>query len=156
LAKFEYVLPDELKKFNVFLASPLAVEHFQLFLRDEFSVENILFWKEASAFSQNFAPSDGQGKESKHNEEDMFKTATGLYTRYVDPDGLCALNLPHDMIAELEAVFSKPEQQRNKEIHSQMFEKGKSEIVKLMARDSFFRFRKSVHCMNLIEALVEA
>ena len=117
---------------------------FAAFLQGEFSHENLAFHENASAFlvangaTRERRNTGGQTAECRKTtfEEAENVRASMLINHFVKPGAAEEINLPSGMRASLiEAVRSSDEEELVKQMRA-----AKTEVFKLMERDSFSRF----------------
>lgn len=129
------------------------------FLESEFSVENLYFWKDCQTM---FA------KQSPGKHEFCTISALNIYDIYIRADAPLCINISGPLRKKLLKLFSEISQSREfpglltaavdfsksnssllldaqivAEVPKNVFEEAIAEVVSLMLRDSFYRFRRT-------------
>ena len=110
------------------LADPAGVNSFTAHLIREFSIENIAFWKEC----QNY---------KSINPDDLpflLEKATQMFEDFIRSDSMHQVNIPSVVYNNLKVAIID-----NKDVNIHTFDAACDEIILLMSRDSFSRYRKS-------------
>jgi hypothetical protein len=104
---------------------------FSKFLRAEFSLEHLLFWKEVVNFRVNF-----------ESLKDPIDAASDLFSTYISDEAPMQVNLPAHVFQPLRDAFSKEEiSPTDLESLRNVFVNSEEEILLLMLHDSFTRFK---------------
>ncbi|KAG7399118.1 hypothetical protein PHYBOEH_009696 [Phytophthora boehmeriae] len=117
----------------------VLTQRFQTFLEAEHSDENFLFFLDV----ERFRVTEGA--------DDRRQLALHIRQRYIQPDSPKEVNLPaviRDGIIETMTNWSPTEV-----VVTTFFDEACDEITRLMAKDSFPRFKKSYHFQNVVDAL---
>ena len=110
--------------FRLLINTDEGIEAFTKHLKREFAVENINFYKAVLRFESN----------------DTYDLALNIYKTYISVEALSQINLPNSIRKQIEEMIL------SKTINTDMFEDAKKEIVSLMEKDSFQRFKKTSIC----------
>jgi hypothetical protein len=128
-------------------------ESFRKFLSAEFSVENLLFWKDIDTFRRKIR--DNQAGEFITSENSR------LFAKYIVEDSPFQVNLPEKIVADVKAVIDgkaqppsiSPSDVRLEEKSNEtakaaphpptIFDEAQKSIFKLMESDSFPRYKSS-------------
>jgi hypothetical protein len=114
-----------------FLTSTPAREAFRAFIACEFSVENLLFVEAVQALNE---------REHLSKEE-----ANRLFDQYVADSAPNQVNIPHLVVAKLEAALKTEEA-----LDRTMFNEAAGHVMKLMQRDAYRRFQKTLQWALLV------
>jgi hypothetical protein len=98
---------------------------FQKFLEQEWSVENILFWKAAVEFRKTF-------EQQKQEENNM--RAKKMFEEFISTDAPLCVNLPFGVRTKVTSNCNEID------ISQELFQEAEKEIFNLMLKDSFRRF----------------
>ena len=145
LAEFELRVLQSSAKLKHILAHPFGVASFRIFLEKEHAGENIDFWSAA----EDFASCAESIRKDKAQE--IWIT---FCAEYADRQ----VNLPHSISAALEKDIDG----RNDKYPSTLFDAAKNEILKLMERDNFLRYKDSAefadlqHRLGILQVTVRA
>lgn len=109
-----------------FLRSEGGAEEFYEHLKLEFSVENLLFWQAVEAFRENFDASDCDGNRllARHLEQ-----------TFIADDSDLQVNLNARECSQITMQIERGE------INATLFDRAQRHAYRLMATDSFLRFR---------------
>jgi len=141
------------------LEIPEGHDAFLQFLKNEFSVENLMFYEEATAFYLNYS-----NKENAGDFKTMQNDALHIFSRYIIPSAPTAVNLPGGIRQPLVQFFSQlqevncPSQQQDmfllaaedsttaavSTFKPEIFDNASHYIFRLMQQDSFVRFKKTL------------
>jgi hypothetical protein len=129
------------------LKHPTGYELLYRFLQSEFALENILFWKSSQEFVIEFNESTFAQMSSKEEASSkLIEQAQELMTKYVNNDAVMCINLSsdcrHDLIKISETLLDDNLQERVKAFSGALLAAQK-EVLKMMAMDSFVRFRET-------------
>uniref|UniRef100_A0A3Q1J5F7 RGS domain-containing protein n=1 Tax=Anabas testudineus TaxID=64144 RepID=A0A3Q1J5F7_ANATE len=120
-----------LQDLETVLNNKSGLQAFRVFLRSEFSEENLEFWLACEDY--RVSPSNQQ------------KTmASSICSKFINPDAPQEVNLDAETREALLRVIDSP--------CADTFNKAQQRIFSLMAKDSFPRFLRSHHCMEAIKA----
>lgn len=88
----------EVKTLKDVLTNPESVDALELFLKKEFSVENILFWEDVLRYKLIC---------KRKSVDEQKKRANDLYCKYIDDDGDCQVNLIHKTKISIKSFLSE-------------------------------------------------
>lgn len=88
-------VPADMATLRGLISDPDGFESFKEFLSKEFSVENILFWKEVEDFRQKKA-------QSSNNQLVLMQEAQNIYAKYIIPGSPLQVNLPGQIFKDLQ------------------------------------------------------
>jgi len=88
-------VPDNIRTLSGLLSDPDGFTSFKLFLSKEFSVENILFWKEVEEFRLK--------KSKTPDPADLRGDAQNIYGKYIIRGAPFEVNLPSNIVADLQS-----------------------------------------------------
>lgn len=137
------------------IAQEAGRANFEQFLVKEFSVENMLFWREVNDFENSLNAVDTTGMDvlnPVHNEEvsedkfeELLEQARQIYENYIEDDSFKQVNLPADLITRLDDKMREAEEwsEENYPNIVTIYKEAKAEIFKLMNKDSYPRYRRS-------------
>jgi hypothetical protein len=123
-------------EFSLVLANPQYCREFESFLQREWSIENLLFWKDCILFRETFS---GKDKFDPKLQESVGR----IINEYISNNAPLCVNLAFET---KKAIFARME---SKALASDMFEDAEEEILLLMLRDSFRRFQSQNVKMTL-------
>jgi CRP-like cAMP-binding protein len=127
IADFQVKLAKYDAQLKHFVYHPLGLEYFTKHLEDEYSTENINFWKEC--YRYKLTPIE--------NIEERREIAENIKRTYLDPNSAQEINIPgSDKIATIEKINSG-------EFSNNLFKNCINEVFTMMERDSFKRFKES-------------
>jgi len=116
------------------LSHPTGFKHFAKFLQTEFSIENLNFYEASRKYAKI------------SSDADRRIAGTEIYNKYVDQNAPEQVNIPSDMREPITISVKK------QEFPADLFDSALKEITKLMAKDSFRRFKND----NLFQLLLES
>nr|XP_020451933.1 regulator of G-protein signaling 5-like [Monopterus albus] len=120
-----------LQDLETLLNNKSGLQAFHVFLRSEFSEENLEFWLACEDY--------------RVSPLNLQKTKAGsIYSQFINPDAPQEVNLDAETREALLTVMDSP--------CADTFNKAQQRIYALMAKDSFPRFLRSHHCMEAIKA----
>jgi hypothetical protein len=142
---------QQMETLSALIQHDAGFESFRKFLSAEFSVENLLFWKDIDTFR----------KKIRDNQSPEFVTSENqrLYAKYIVEDSPFQVNLPEKIVDNVKAVIDgksspptiSPSDVRLEEGKSDrtapspptIFDEAQKSIFKLMESDSFPRYKSS-------------
>ncbi|XP_074164717.1 regulator of G-protein signaling 18 [Sminthopsis crassicaudata] len=134
LAKLTCVSPEEAVKwgesFDKLLSHKDGFDAFTMFLKTEFSEENIEFWAACEDFKKSQEP------------HQLFHKAQAIYEKFIQNDAPQEVNLDFHTKETIFKSISQPT------IHS--FDAAQSRVYRLMEQDSYTRFLRSDIYLDLI------
>lgn len=139
-AEFSIKLSQRQVPLTPVLQHTLGHRLFAQHLRTEFSSENLEFYDDSKAFEQ-IDPSVGDGAALQ------LSTAGELVSRYISSDAATQINIPASVRESCLSEF------RCGRLTKSMFAPARLEIFKLMASDSFQRFKANALFQQLLDAV---
>ncbi|SPQ94494.1 unnamed protein product (mitochondrion) [Plasmodiophora brassicae] len=141
-------------QFASFLRTDSGFEAFRQHLIDEFSVENLLFYKrveEYNAFVMQCSLEAGKDVTPGEvlRQGPVLEMASMLYYDFLHPEAPLAINLSSPLRAKYSKIFSPVVYSDegidfdHLVIESNLFDPARDSIIKLMMTDSFFRFKRT-------------
>lgn len=128
------------------LRHALLTQRFQAFLEAEHSDENFLFCLDVERFRA--ASSDG---EATMGDEGRRRLAKHIYERYIQANASKEINLPSNVRAAIVASVGKLGDADDPGVS--LFDAAWDEIMRLMTKDSFPRFKKSPMFQSVLDSL---
>lgn len=131
---------------------------FQKFLTKEFSVENILFWREIEEFRKQ------QFESLNSREFNATERAQAIMQEYIVEDSPFQVNLPGEVVQNLFFAMKTTGKVRRKEdgkphsaedFNETVFDECQADIFKLMDRDSFPRYIRGDLYKTFIDSVAE-
>ncbi|KAG7390914.1 hypothetical protein PHYPSEUDO_006398 [Phytophthora pseudosyringae] len=117
----------------------VLIQRFQAFLESEHSDENFLFFLDIEKFRVI------------EDDDERRATAKHIRERYIHPDAPKEVNLPAGIRDGLMEQMEK--QSPTDVVEATLFDEACNEIMRLMVKDSFPRFKKSPHFQKVIDML---
>jgi hypothetical protein len=118
------------KEFVDFLADPEGFESFTVFMRNEFNLESLLFWKEVFKFRTTFPQIQDQRKE-----------ADRIYSTFINPETASMMvNLPWNITTNMTEKLSDPH--LHQDYLKFLFAGAEEDVLQNMLDTSFFRFKQ--------------
>jgi hypothetical protein len=129
------------ESFHSFLSNRSGRFYFKKFSRQVFQEESYLFWLEVQHFKNEefIAPADGSFILSLPTDSDkelMLKRARIIVQKFIKPGSTHEINIPYTMKMKIAAEVEK-------ENHLQVFGPAEKEILQLMERNMWSRFKDS-------------
>lgn len=168
---------EDLSSFHNLLAAEDGYQNFKNFLTSEFSVENILFWKDATQFKKKgetllrreqelmVSSSSQRGGDSHQTaiHESYFaliEEAQTLFSMYIAPEAPLAINVHGTVRTRLyETLFQiqeAPDEQFREanalKSLTYLFEEADQIIYALMEKDSYARYKSSDYYREFVRA----
>lgn len=156
------VAPADVNTLAGVLSTKKGVMTFKSFLTKEFSVENVLFYEEIEQYR-------GKKASGEESEEVLVMEAQRIYAKYIIPDAPFQVNLPQNIVKDLDGsvrniLAPNPElynmQPGEAEVNEigyvapatpTIFDASQKEIFKLMNTDSFPRYQRSEYFREFVE-----
>lgn len=133
---------NELDDVSKIIHTPKGYHYFFSFLESEYSQENLLFWRAVKDFERDFASDKPTSEIREH--------ALRLWNNYIGPQAENMINLSSVTVKGFrDQLFSKS--RFSTDLLFQACEDAKTDIERLLARDSFQRFKKSPLYAKLCE-----
>ena len=129
LAEFELRVLKKRAKLGHILKHSLGLASFREYLEKEHAGENIDFWVAATTFAREF---------QQMTKEERLTKAKHIFVTFCAEYADRQINLPHDIMLELESNIHKSD-----EVSRDIFDAALSEITLLMERDNFGRYKSS-------------
>lgn len=127
------------------LEHPQGAAYFQRFLAQEFSEECLLFCQDVTQYRK---------KSHELQPLDQQALAQELYHRYISDDSDTQVNLKSTVRDKIEKHVVVKKKKNNHEMPlADVFEDAENEILHLMEKDKFTRFKNSVYFDNLLKEL---
>eukprot|EP00753_Platysulcus_tardus_P016771 PLAT603.1.p1 GENE.PLAT603.1~~PLAT603.1.p1 ORF type:complete len:476 (-),score=142.41 PLAT603.1:138-1565(-) len=117
------------------LADERIAQAFRQHLMREFSVENLMFWLRCSWFAEH----------AFSTEDAMLTTAQELLKLHVLPGSDLQVNLPHSMVRKVKVAVESGR------VSSATFAECADEVYRLLERDAFARFLKTLEDEEVVE-----
>jgi hypothetical protein len=134
------------------VSSILGHKSFEAFLTKEFSVENLLFYKEVETFQELCA-------DETSDDGEVDSQAQYLYDKYIVENSPFQVNLPATTIKKLRAAMLSKDLRGFKDNADgdakayTLFDPSSRNIYNLMEKDSLPRYKRSAGFKRLVEAL---
>ena len=129
---------DMLTSLTKLLEDKLGYDAFLTFLKSEYSMENLLFYKAAKSFKNKITWS---------NDMDKYSAAHNIYEKYIKPNSApFEINLPARVQKPVVHFFDESSSSRHMvsgDLSNDIFDGAMENIFHLMESDSFPRFRRS-------------
>jgi hypothetical protein len=142
LVSMDHVSMPPVEQLERAVGIPEARDLFLLFLRKEFSVENLVFYDECVQFRTKFVETKMTGSDKAWQELGR------IVTTFVELNGASSVNLSFNtrlqILKTYNGLASAQQQEGDSRITSipgNILEDARDEILHLMAKDSFLRFR---------------
>jgi len=153
-----------LESLSALILNDAGFESFRKFLSAEFSVENLLFWKDIDTFR----------KKIRENQAGEFINAENsrLFAKYIVEDSPFQVNLPERIVADVKSVIDgktqppaigpndiKLEEKTNADFAKTspspptIFDEAQKSIFKLMESDSFPRYKSSDQYRDFVNTI---
>lgn len=97
-------VPDDISSLSALLSTEMGIQSFTAFLKTEFSVENVLFYKEVQQYRDFLPTLLKEGPEGYFRSAEM---ATSIYRNYVISDSPNQVNLPHRIFSEIDLTLKQ-------------------------------------------------
>jgi len=131
----QVIQTDDMEVLKTWLSRPEGIKFFLEYLNTEFSSENLIFWLEVEHY-KGLLLSDAYG---------IKEQASQIYQKFIDRISPCALNLPFAITENTTNAVQQllsPTTELKPEVFT-IFDQAQDEIYRLMASDSFPRFRRT-------------
>jgi len=162
--KFFLEAPEAIADFEVKLARaevglrsvlyhPIGLTQLEVFLKEEHSQENLVFWKTCRAYREMKEHKlIAQNVDVVKNREILLATAKGIYAQYIDEAAAEQVNLKFDRRNELKKKLEKAEEFPTSHFLTETaLDECSDEIQALLKTDAFPRFKKSLAFMSFLE-----
>jgi len=113
------------------LAHPNGFIYFEKFVQSEYSAENLAFWVAAKHFG-NLNPAE------------MKEAAKNIFNKYIDEKAPQQVNIPSEIREHIRKNLDT-------EVTREFFSVALAEIIKLMSKDSYHRFKQTSNFAKLLE-----
>lgn len=153
IADFEVKLARAEVGLRSVLYHPIGLTQLEVFLKEEHSQENLIFWKTCRAFREMKEHKlIAQNIDVAHNRQVLLSTAKGIYDQYVDEAAAEQVNLKFDRRNDLKRRLAQAEEFPATEFLTETaLDECSDEIQALLKTDAFPRFKKSLAFMSFLE-----
>jgi CRP-like cAMP-binding protein len=162
--KFFMEAPEAIADFEVKLARaevglrsvlyhPIGLKQLEVFLKEEHSQENLVFWKTCRAYREMKEHRlIAQNIEVVQNRQILLDTVKGIFTQYIDEAAAEQVNLKFDRRNELKKKIEEAEELPSSQFLTEAaLDECSDEIQALLKTDAFPRFKKSLAFMSFLE-----
>jgi len=142
------------------LSHPAGFKAFEQFLKGEFALESLYFWNSVKEFRQKLAETTDWTDDLK---KESLQKAEELYSEFVKKGAVYEINISfvrkNEILTNLESIQRMcPSEQviAAEEFRTQMdslFATAQKDVLELMTKDSFIRFRRSAFFQQVEKAI---
>lgn len=169
----QYPKANSLHEVEEILWSKKGYEAMMNFLQTEFSTENLVFWAAVEGFKEAFMELAGRSvnqtiesamklsvsdlsrnsycEDDQSRNADQWEHAKTLYDIFIGVDSTTTINLPSKVV---EAITSELENESGK-VSVEIFDNAQAEVLYLITKDSFPRFKKTEFFETLMAETVK-
>eukprot|EP00475_Leptophrys_vorax_P015205 TRINITY_DN21577_c0_g2_i1.p1 TRINITY_DN21577_c0_g2~~TRINITY_DN21577_c0_g2_i1.p1 ORF type:complete len:464 (+),score=99.44 TRINITY_DN21577_c0_g2_i1:156-1547(+) len=123
-----------------------ALQLFKKFCKEEFSLENVMFWEAVQAYRSQFALAGDNGGSSG----ELFECCQNVFKMFIAEDSPLMVNLSSKCRDALNLNFEKAGPAN---LRLDLFDDAEAEILDLLQRDTFARFKQTQDYKTILEDL---
>jgi len=116
----------------------------EAFMEKEYSIENLMFWKDISAFGKNY------NSDVEITTAEIIDSAKQIFYTFIAEDSKYTINIPADIHMNLRKIFTDT-YVFPKGINQWVFKPALRAILELISRDTFRRFKATEEGMAMIK-----
>jgi len=139
---------EEQNSLRKVLKHPDGYAALEVLMTKEHSMENLLFWKNISDFSNNYS------SDKEITTTELIEDAKKIFNEFIAADSTYTVNLPADITSELRKNFTDPFI-FPKGINQWIFDKANKAVFILMSRDTYRRFKLTSDGSALVKNITE-